>query len=133
MIFIVWGLLFCMLVMTHHVSTVEAHNLPFTLEDIRYSPSIYDEELKNVCTLDEKTYTSIGRRQTILGMTSIIILLVMFLTRPCYSFFANTLVFIGNGLVVTALISYTIGGLMLWNNSVTTLSEDKGEEIETES
>ena len=99
------------------------------MENARYTTESSLDEVNQGMSLDSETYISIGKRQTMTGMFTVVLLLTMFLTKPCYSYVANTAVFILNGIAISSLIGFTIEGLIMWNSVEETLSEDRiGEE-----
>lgn len=128
MIYIVWGLLLCAIILNTHISSNELHSLEKVMEEATYSsdPKKGLKELLKGVSLDVKTYMLIGRRQTTLGVTSIMMLLFMTFTKPYYAVLPNSILMVINGLIISAMIGYTIEGGFMWFTSNETQSKDGG-------
>ena len=127
MIFMLWGLIFCVLVISAHISSNEVNSTNERLKEALYeSPVENTEETKGYLITD--TYNKIGRRQVLIGITSIISLLGMFLIKPFNNSIVVVILYVLNGGIISALIGYTLEGLFLWNNPELDLSEDGGGE-----
>lgn len=101
------------------------------MEDARYEQSEFVSTFARGMSISDKTYISIGRRRVVVGIASVMTLLAMYLVKPMYGFYPNSILYILNGLIISSMIGYTVEGLIMWNTSITDLSEDEeGEEIE---
>ena len=129
--FIAWGMILGLIVINHHISSVEMKTMTAKMKEALYSKTnAMSEEIQGMF-LTTKTYKSTGRKQVILGLISSSVLLALYNTTPFYGDLGNTITYVFNGLVITALLGYTVEGIVLMDASEVSLSEDGGgEEIE---
>jgi ABC-type glucose/galactose transport system permease subunit len=69
-------------------------------------------------TLPEETDINIGRRQTLVGTVSTCILLALINIQPVYEYMGNTIVMVFNGIIILALLGYTVEGFLDWHSPV---------------
>lgn len=123
-----WVLILLMIIINHHVSSTELNTLDIALKDALYERGKVETEETDGVYLDVATYRGIGKRQTLLGFTSIVTLLYMFTTEPFYDYYGNVAMFFFNGVIILALIGYLIEGQIMWSASMNNSYEDEEEQ-----
>jgi hypothetical protein len=122
MLFISWGFVLCLIILSSHVSSNTAKSLVKGQEQLKLSTDELVEEVKGNTVIDS-VYKSIGKRMVLSGVFSVVLLLAMFLTKPFLTMGLNITIFVINGLIVSALLGYIVEGLFLWNNSLESVEE----------
>jgi hypothetical protein len=128
MIFISWGVIFCLVILAVHIGSNDLKNLSKEVKKALRLPAQEtgsdDEEgmFENV-----KTYNKIGKRQTFIGMISVGWLLCMYNFKPFHDYWGMVALFIVNGLIIASLLGFTAEGLFMWNSSQIESSMEDGE------
>lgn len=122
MMMIAWGLIFCFIILSHHITSNESNKAILEMEKALYSP-VEEDTAEDSQTLMEELDISVGRRQTLLGILSVLALLVLHNQPPFYEYWANIVAGVLNGVVISAMAGYTIEGLLIWNSPVKVSTE----------
>ena len=125
MIYVAWGLIFCVIILSQHISKVEASQVIVKMEEALYSEVSEETEEINGLTLPEETDITIGRRQTLVGLLSVLTLLSLHMLKPHYLESISIITLVLNGIIISALIGFTLEGYFQWNSPVEYSSEDE--------
>lgn len=128
MIYVAWGIIFCVIILSQHISKVESNQVAISMNEALYSEVSDSIEEEEGLTLSEETDIKIGRRQTLVGLLSVVTLLCLHTLRPHYLESISTITLILNGLIISALVGMTIEGYLQWNTTIEPPSEDGEEE-----
>ncbi len=113
-----WILIFCVIILTQHISSVEIKQTNKNMNEALYSEVSEEATETEGLTLPEETDINIGRRQTLVGVVSVCILGALANIQPVYEYMGNTVVMVFNGLIVLALLGYTVEGFLDWHSPV---------------
>jgi len=113
-IFLAWSSILCIIILNLHVSSNETKEVLTKLTEV-YQVDKKDLR-KNIhgLTDSEQLDITIGKRQTVIGLFSIVSLLFVFLAKPFSSELANIIIFVANGLIISSLIGYMVEGIFVW-------------------
>lgn len=118
MIYIAWGLIFCVIILSQHISSNEESQLAVKMDEALYSEVSDDTTEETGLTLPEEIDISIGRRQTLTGILSGSSLLALHTLRPHYLESMSIITLVFNGLILLGLAGYTIEGFFMWHSPV---------------
>lgn len=114
-IFIAWSVILCIVILNLHISSNETKNVLEDIEEVYHSERVGVGKKQKGLMITEELDIKQGKRQTVIGLFSIIVLMFMFLLKPFILNYVNIIVFVFNGLIITSLIGYMIEGVMIWN------------------
>ena len=130
MIFISWGIIFCVIILTSHISSNELQQFSKRNEKALRTPSKEVVESSEGVYDNIDTYSKTGKRQTFVGMLSVGWLLYMLSFKHFDGYVENIIVTVFNCLIIWSLLAFTAEGLYHWNSSQKESYEEDSEKKE---